>query len=419
MSEEPRPAARARDQLTARQMEVMALLAAGKTNFEIADALGLSLEGAKYHVSEIVAKLDVESREEAVAVWSGVRTERWPRARRWALVAACLVAGAVGLSVLIALLADDEKPPAGAPGTWVAWADDQQDGPDDQSFLHILTGSPLSEVKVLDHRLYRGPNWSPDGERLAVYAFANGDARARLVVFERATWKPRREVEVSNLGVIAWSPDSKLLGHFGRGEITIYDRDLRVRKVIRDLPSAPRRPIGGLLMWAPGSDRFAAAFEGNLLVVTVGGDVSVVELPHEDFATGGSFLGGWGRAFIYWEDENSFTAIGPPLGGNVSVGEYRRWTFRKVGNTWKSVSSEAGPGFPESTSPGDTEPGGGFYQGTSADGALLVFADIRFNGEELTTRVWTSDPSVGFQVVDAGGAIAGLGVWFDIVVVRE
>ena len=166
----------------------MSLLAAGRTNFEIAEALGLSLEGAKYHVSEILAKLGVESRGEAVALWSGGQTERRARARRWGLIAACLVAGAVGLSVLIALLAGDEDPGPGEPGTWVAWANEQQDGTDDQLPLHILTGSPLSEVKVFDDRFYWAPSWSPDGERLAVYAFCKrrrsgqaGDVRTRDV----------------------------------------------------------------------------------------------------------------------------------------------------------------------------------------------------------------------------------------------
>ncbi|MEX1102877.1 MAG: helix-turn-helix transcriptional regulator, partial [Dehalococcoidia bacterium] len=71
-----------RDALTPRQREVMRLIAAGKTNFEIAQHLGVSLEGAKYHVSEILARLGVDSREEAVAAWhSGERRWRWARMR--------------------------------------------------------------------------------------------------------------------------------------------------------------------------------------------------------------------------------------------------------------------------------------------------------------------------------------------------
>ncbi|MGE0601123.1 MAG: helix-turn-helix transcriptional regulator [Dehalococcoidia bacterium] len=66
------------EELTPRQREVLALLVKGKTNFEIAEALGLSLEGAKYHVREITGRLGVESREEAAEWW---RRERRPSRR--------------------------------------------------------------------------------------------------------------------------------------------------------------------------------------------------------------------------------------------------------------------------------------------------------------------------------------------------
>ena len=54
---------------TPRQREVLQLIAAGKTNTEIAEMLGLSLAGAKWHVSEILSKLQAESREEAAEYW--------------------------------------------------------------------------------------------------------------------------------------------------------------------------------------------------------------------------------------------------------------------------------------------------------------------------------------------------------------
>ena len=63
-------------ELTERQREVLSMLAAGKTNREIGDALGMTLDGAKFHVSELLTKLEVSSREEA-AEW-------WRRERAWA-----------------------------------------------------------------------------------------------------------------------------------------------------------------------------------------------------------------------------------------------------------------------------------------------------------------------------------------------
>lgn len=65
-----------RDSLTPRQREVLDLIARGKTNGEIAEHLGITLDGAKFHVREILAKLGVESREEAAAWWRADRTRR-------------------------------------------------------------------------------------------------------------------------------------------------------------------------------------------------------------------------------------------------------------------------------------------------------------------------------------------------------
>ena len=54
---------------TARQRQVLDLLARGRTNPEIADELGISLDGAKWHVREIIGTLGVDSREEAADLW--------------------------------------------------------------------------------------------------------------------------------------------------------------------------------------------------------------------------------------------------------------------------------------------------------------------------------------------------------------
>jgi DNA-binding NarL/FixJ family response regulator len=54
--------------LTAREREVLAALAAGHTNKEIADALFISVKTASVHVSNILRKLDVQGRQEAARV---------------------------------------------------------------------------------------------------------------------------------------------------------------------------------------------------------------------------------------------------------------------------------------------------------------------------------------------------------------
>ncbi len=59
--------------LTRRQEEVLRLLARGYTNGQIAEELGISLDGAKFHVGEIMGKLQVSTREEAVEAWRARR----------------------------------------------------------------------------------------------------------------------------------------------------------------------------------------------------------------------------------------------------------------------------------------------------------------------------------------------------------
>lgn len=54
------------DPLTAREQDVLSLLAAGLTNKEIASRLGITDHTVKFHVNAILAKLGAETRTEAV-----------------------------------------------------------------------------------------------------------------------------------------------------------------------------------------------------------------------------------------------------------------------------------------------------------------------------------------------------------------
>jgi DNA-binding CsgD family transcriptional regulator len=62
--------------LTNRQCEVIELLAEGFSNQEIADRLGISLDGAKWHVGEILGRLGVASRTDAAEWWLSRRRRR-------------------------------------------------------------------------------------------------------------------------------------------------------------------------------------------------------------------------------------------------------------------------------------------------------------------------------------------------------
>ena len=67
------------DVLTPRQWQVLALLRQGLSNEQIALRLGISVDGVKFHVSEILGKLGVGSRNEA-AQWEGEQRQPAPSA---------------------------------------------------------------------------------------------------------------------------------------------------------------------------------------------------------------------------------------------------------------------------------------------------------------------------------------------------
>ena len=65
------------DLLTPRESEVLGLLRQGMSNPEIAARMGISRDGVKYHVSEILSKLGAASREEAAAWTAPAPSRRW------------------------------------------------------------------------------------------------------------------------------------------------------------------------------------------------------------------------------------------------------------------------------------------------------------------------------------------------------
>jgi len=112
--------------LTARQREVLDLIARGHTNYEIAEVLGISLAGAKWHVSEVLSKLGVGSREEAARYWRRRNrpVARFERAVRGLVagpllkVAGAAALGSAGVFVLATTLNSvSDDPPAAADET--------------------------------------------------------------------------------------------------------------------------------------------------------------------------------------------------------------------------------------------------------------------------------------------------------------
>ncbi len=88
--------------LTARQREVLALVARGYTNGQIAEELGISLDGAKFHVSEILERLHGATREKAVRAWNEAHSLR---GRTSAFLGALMAPKVLAVTVTLASLA--------------------------------------------------------------------------------------------------------------------------------------------------------------------------------------------------------------------------------------------------------------------------------------------------------------------------
>ncbi|MCZ8513648.1 response regulator transcription factor [Paenibacillus filicis] len=62
---QPKAAAQPHEELTEREMEVLRLIASGKSNQDVADELFIGVKTVKFHVTNILAKLGVEDRTQA------------------------------------------------------------------------------------------------------------------------------------------------------------------------------------------------------------------------------------------------------------------------------------------------------------------------------------------------------------------
>jgi DNA-binding CsgD family transcriptional regulator len=114
-------------QWTPRQREVLDLLAKGHTNGQIAERLGISLDGAKWHVSEILSKLQTNSRDEAADYWrrqNGLpaRLARLSRAfafglpLRWAALGGMGIAAGLAVAVVFYVVAGGGEDAPANPG---------------------------------------------------------------------------------------------------------------------------------------------------------------------------------------------------------------------------------------------------------------------------------------------------------------
>lgn len=207
---------------------MLALLREGLSNEEVAERLGISLAGAKYHVSEILSKLGVASREEA-ARWSPQLRPWWatalaPLGALWRRGSSSALAASVGVGLAVAV--------AVGLGLLVWGLVRTSGGGDDIT-------SALSGAIVLGEGNYGGADWSPDGRSIA-FGIDGLLYRADGPDFERYGQGPLVLDPPQDGGAGSsprWSPDGSriaLLGsHPGRGGLA-EDRSFTIFVVNAD-----------------------------------------------------------------------------------------------------------------------------------------------------------------------------------------
>jgi len=124
--------------LTERQIEVASLVARGLSNREIGEVLGISLDGAKFHVSEIMLRLSLQRRDE-IAEWyrREGKGRRWTKAAipfGWVSGVAVAGAGAFGAVLIFVLLQalSSNQPIEPAEAHFIAPADATHDAAEDE-----------------------------------------------------------------------------------------------------------------------------------------------------------------------------------------------------------------------------------------------------------------------------------------------
>jgi len=217
------------DLLTPREWEVLGLLRERLTNRQIAERLGVTLHAARYHVSQIISKLGVTTREQAAASRPEPALERGrgipasPRRRWWVPVLAWLrpltLAKAAGVAASVAAVAALAV---------LAWGVLQTAGDGDATQI-TAAGNTFPEVA-----------FATEGGKLVL---SSADGTVQRTLLERCD------------NAIIWAPGGEhLVCISGAGE------DPLLESVILDLGGAALfrfQADGGSFNWAPDGQRYA------------------------------------------------------------------------------------------------------------------------------------------------------------------
>lgn len=415
--------------LSERQEEVLRLIAEGRTNYEIAQQLDISLEGAKYHVREIMTKLGVDSREKAAGWW---RQQRRPlvRLRRalgwwplWAGVGATAALGVAGLVVFVALLnsgGEDTRAGASTSASATLTADNAQ-------ILVAIGNEPPAQstgMRVFaadgsfDHTFpgfWSQPTWSPDGRFLAVFGPSDQDRELHLHILRRdgdpAHWKDR--VASPTMGPffgssIYWSGDGSRLAILGPS-VFVFDSQANLLQSFDLRAELSQLSFSGEAKWSPDGSSFAAITDRKLLIVHAGGQHELLSPPSA------SALGI--QRLKRWTSDDTLIVLsggGPPapafqeISVRLQPGAQAVWTA--LGTTsgdpdpayaqvLEEISQSVTAQYPKAMmNAGPTADGRGIANtvmpSIDSPGLQHVFAIVRFDGKDTRVELGASESTI-------------------------
>ncbi len=300
--------------LTPREREVLEHLAQGRTNAEIAYDLGIRFDTARWHVSEVLSKLGVATREEAAAVFrSEKRKQSLPR-RAFAGIPALLAIGTtsavvvVGIALFVSFAMDDGDPDE-VLQPLVAYAEHDERNllglDQDPAPLRVINAHTHHETEIGSPAHYLAVQWAPGAERLFALVVERapppvvrtyvpmliefpGGAAQRLD-FEQTHGPPTRN------DMAWWSPDGSRMVLRWSDYLLLCGPDGQLIRELDPGPGAGAPP--GPAVWSPDGERIAARF----------GDVAVI------FDRSGSqvfsFESGSGWP-LFWLDEDQLVVVG-------------------------------------------------------------------------------------------------------------
>ena len=389
------------DILTPREWEVLALLRENLTNEAIAARLGVTHAAAKYHVSEILSKLGVASREEAAA-WEPARG----RINLGPVVLAkgALIGAAVAVVIIFAVL---------AVGVWRLSVSDGD------------SGAPGPST---------GPHAEPDlGGRAFAYFASDGaihllhePSRTVFIVGEpepstyHSILQGGRACGEFPAQYLAWSPTGFNLLCIGWG-LGASDGVVVLMDGLGNEIASYRLADVDRVEWSPTGNAFALVRrEGEIITIVDSAGAQVAELGPSsavpivaDVADGSPLWSPAGDQFAYWNRDDRRLHIFAAEDGTERVidGDYRPLFWPSTSQIYVAAGYEGAPG-PEPVSYeayllslAGGEPVRAPALDRSDDGIRVAAPGMNLEGGD--TRVWVSRGRAHAAVLLAG-AVLGL-----------